>query len=49
MHFLSLGVYTMFSLYVLAEATTGDMGGVRSHEFSILSPAGEDVIYKCSR
>ncbi|KJE88773.1 prolyl-tRNA synthetase [Capsaspora owczarzaki ATCC 30864] len=34
--------------YVRAEADTGNIGGVRSHEFHVISPAGEDTLLVCS-
>ncbi|ORZ00394.1 hypothetical protein BCR43DRAFT_433118 [Syncephalastrum racemosum] len=35
--------------FVVAEADSGNMGGSRSHEYHILSSAGEDTLLTCSK
>ncbi|CDS08335.1 hypothetical protein LRAMOSA02283 [Lichtheimia ramosa] len=34
--------------FVVAEADTGNMGGSKSHEYHLISPAGEDTLLSCS-
>ena len=33
--------------YIKVEASVGNMGGLKSHEYQIESPIGEDVVYQC--
>ncbi|KAI7848299.1 hypothetical protein BDC45DRAFT_450456 [Circinella umbellata] len=34
--------------FVVAEADSGNMGGSKSHEYHLISPAGEDTLLTCS-